>query len=158
MRLDGLLVREAQLEDYNDLIALEQKVIDAERPFNVSLKDHSAHYYDIEELISGQSNRLLLGEILGVVIATGYLQIRESKPSLTHNSHGYLGFMYVAEDYRGLGLNKIILKNLVHWGQSQGVADFYLDVYAENSSAVRAYQKFGFEGSLLEMKFTARSN
>jgi hypothetical protein len=116
MRLDGLLVREAQLEDYTDLIALEQKVIDAERPFNVSLKDHSAHYYDIEELISGQSNRLLLG------------------------------------------LNKIILKNLVHWGQSQGVADFYLDVYAENSSAVRAYQKFGFEGSLLEMKFTARSN
>ena len=32
MNLDGFIVREARDDDYCSLIALEQKVIDAERP------------------------------------------------------------------------------------------------------------------------------
>lgn len=152
MNLDGLVVREARSEDHDSLMALEQKVIDAERPFNASLKEEDAYYYDIEKLMADQFSRLVVGEISGVVIATGYVQVRHSKPALEHDSHGYLGFMYVAEEYRGLGLNKVILRDLVRWGQSQGVTNFYLDVYAENGSAVRAYEKFGFQGSLLEMK------
>lgn len=157
MTLDGLVVREARSEDYDSLMALEQEVIDAERPFNASLKEEDAYYYDIEKLISDQSSRLIVGEISGAIIATGYLQVRHSKPALVHDSHGYLGFMYVAEEFRGLGLNKAILQELVSWGQSQGVTNFYLDVYAENASAVRAYEKFGFKGSLLEMKLGTQS-
>lgn len=152
MNLDGLVVREARRDDYDSLAVLEQKVIDAERPYNPSLKEKNAYYYDIEKLISDQSSRLVVGEVSGDIIATGYVQVRKSKPALDHDSHGYLGFMYVAEEYRGLGLNKVILRDLVSWGQQQGVTNFYLDVYAENNSAVRAYEKFGFRGSLLEMK------
>jgi len=48
-------------------------------------------------------------------------------------------------------LNKVILQDLVSWGRRRGVTDFYLDVYAENASAVRAYEKFGFRGSLLDV-------
>lgn len=152
MNLDGLVVREARRDDYDSLAVLEQKVIDAERPYNPSLKEKNAYYYDIEKLISDQSSRLVVGEVSGDIIATGYVQVRKSKPALDHDSHGYLGFMYVAEEYRGLGFNKVILRDLVSWGQQQGVTNFYLDVYAENNSAVRAYEKFGFRGSLLEMK------
>lgn len=157
MNLDGLVVREARSDDHDSLAALEQKVIDAERPYNVSLKEKDAYYYDIEKLVSDQNSRLVVGEISGDVIATGYVQVRQSKPALDHDSHGYLGFMYVAEEYRGLGLNKVILRDLVSWGRLQGVTDFYLDVYAENSSAVRAYEKFGFRASLMEMKLDTES-
>lgn len=152
MNLDGLVVREARRDDYGSLAVLEQKVIDAERPYNPSLKEKGAYYYDIEKLISDQKSRLVVGAVSGDIIATGYVQVRKSKPALDHDSHGYLGFMYVVEEYRGLGLNKVILRDLVSWGQQQGVTNFYLDVYAENNSAVRAYEKFGFRGSLLEMK------
>lgn len=152
MNLDGLIVREAKIDDHPFLAALEQKVIDAERPYNASLKEIGAYYYDIEKLMSDSDSRLVVGEVSGEIIATGYVQVRHSKPALDHDNHGYLGFMYVAEEYRGLGLNKVILQDLVGWGQQKGVSDFYLDVYAENSSAVRAYEKFGFRGSLLEMK------
>ncbi len=157
MNLDGLIVREAGADDYHSLAALEQKVIDAERPYNASLKEKDAYYYDIEKLISDRHSRLVVGEVSGDIIATGYVQIRHSKPALDHENHGYLGFMYVAEEYRGLGLNKVILEDLVSWGQQRGVTDFYLDVYAENNSAVRAYEKFGFRGSLLEMKLNLES-
>lgn len=157
MNLEGLTVRKARIEDYSSLAALEQKVIGAERPYNSSLKEKDAYYYDIEKLISDRDSRLIVGEIFGDIIATGYVQVRQSKPALDHDIHGYLGFMYVAEEYRGLGLNKMILQDLVGWGQQQGVIDFYLDVYSENDSAVRAYEKFGFRGSLLEMKLNLGS-
>lgn len=90
------------------------------------------------------SATLVIGEVSGDIIATGYVQVRKSKPALDHDSHGYLGFMYVVEKYRRLGLNKVILRDLVSWGQQQGVTNFYLEVYAENNSAIRAYEKFGF--------------
>ena len=157
MNLDGLILREASVDDYRSLAALEQKVIDAERPYNASLKEKGAYYYDIEKLISDRDSRLVVGEVSGDIVATGYVQVRHSKPALDHDNHGYLGFMYVAEEYRGLGLNKVILNDLVSWGQQRGVTDFYLDVYEENSSAVRAYEKFGFQGSLLEMKLQLES-
>ncbi|WP_409526022.1 hypothetical protein [Nitrincola sp. MINF-07-Sa-05] len=48
MSLDGLILREARVDDYPSLAALEQKVIDAERPYNASLKEKGAYYYDIE--------------------------------------------------------------------------------------------------------------
>lgn len=152
MNLDGVVVREAGRGDYESLLALEQKVIAAERPYNASLKESGAYYYDIEKLISDQNSKLVVGEVAGVIIATGYAQVRQSKPALEHDSHGYLGFMYVADEYRGLGLNKVILQDLVSWGHQQGVTNFYLDVYAENNPAIRAYEKFGFLSSLLEMK------
>lgn len=157
MSLDGLIIREARDGDYSSLLTLEQKVIDVERPYNASLKEEGAYYYDIEKLISDHDSRLVVGDISGAIVATGYVQVRRSKPALDHDSHGYVGFMYVKEEYRGLGLNEIILQDLVAWGQRRGVADFYLDVYAENNSAVRAYEKFGFRGSLLEMKLNLES-
>ncbi len=44
------------------------------------------------------------------------------------------------------------MQDLVSWGQRRVVTEFYLDVYTENNFAVRAYEKFGFRGSQLEMK------
>ena len=60
--------------------------------------------------------------------------------------------MYVAPEYRGQGIIQAIISQLLEWSRSQGVSDFYLDVYADNESAVRAYEKFGFEASVIEMK------
>ena len=60
--------------------------------------------------------------------------------------------MFVKPEYRGQGVNKAVLERLLAWSKDNGVADCYLDVYAENTAAIRAYEKAGFAGSLLEMK------
>ena len=144
--------RQATLSDVNVLLALEQAVVDAERPFNSAIKVQGARYYDIPALITDDDSHLLVAEDNGAIVATGYLQIRQSKPSLEHNVHGYLGFMYVAPAYRGMGLNKQIIDTLMAWAESKQVFDFYLDVYAENRAAINAYEKVGFQPSMLEMK------
>lgn len=152
MAANQMQLREARAEDHQALLAFEQKVIEAERPFNSTIKQTDTYYYDLAKLIADPNSQMLVGEINGVIIATGYIQLRESKPSLQHDIHGYLGFMYVAEEYRGQGLNKLILQALVAWGKTRSVTHFYLDVYAENAAAIRAYEKFGFRSSVLEMK------
>ena len=145
-------IRQATLSDVNALLALEQAVVDAERPFNSAIKAQGARYYDIPALVTDDDSYLLVAEDNGAIVATGYVQIRQSKPSLEHNVHGYLGFMYVAPAYRGMGLNKQIIDTLMAWAESKQVFDFYLDVYADNRAAINAYEKVGFQSSMLEMK------
>ena len=148
-------VREATLQDLPPLLELEQAVIEAERPFNDSIKSENAKYYDIENLIADNDSHLIVLEDSGTIVGTGYAQIRKSKESLTHLKHSYLGFMFVAPEYRGKGLNQILIDHLISWSKAKGVQDFYLDVYAQNSAAIGAYAKAGFEPCLIEMKLSA---
>ena len=132
----------------------EQGIIATERPFNDSLKSEYICYYDIGALIDGENSSVLVAEDDGVIVGSGYARIRESKAHLTHDFHVYLGFMYVAPTHRGQGINQLVIQSLISWGKSQGMQDFYLEAYAENNSALKAYEKLGFKASLLEMKLS----
>jgi ribosomal protein S18 acetylase RimI-like enzyme len=144
--------REANLGDLSQLLAIEQKIIEAERPFNSSIKSENTTYYDIEGLVLGSDSYLTVAEDTDMIIATGYAQIRRSKASLNHDNHSYLGFMYVSPDFRGREINKDLVEQLIFWSKSKGVQAIYLEVYSENNSAIKAYEKVGFEPCLLEMK------
>lgn len=144
--------RQASLGDIPTLLELEQAVVEAERPFNSSIKEVGATYYDLEDLITSENACLIIVEDKSKIIGTGYSQIRPSKRSLNHEYHGYLGFMYVDPEYRGKGVNKKVMDLLIDWTKDKGISDFYLDVYAQNTSAIKAYEKVGFEPCLLEMK------
>ncbi len=150
--MENLTIRTANLQDYEALLTFEQAVVEAERPFNSSIKAEGAVYYDIKHLLKGDDANLAVVEINEEIIATGYAQIRASKKSLSHEKHAYLGFMFVAAEYRGLGINKLVMENLIDWSKAQGILDIYLDVYSENNAAIKAYEKIGFTPSLVEMK------
>ncbi|MCL1065592.1 GNAT family N-acetyltransferase [Shewanella olleyana] len=148
----NLKFRKATSQDIDLLKGLEQQVVQAERPFNSSIKSENAYYYDLESLLTDDQSYILVGEIEGRIIATGYVQIRSSKRSLNHDKHGYLGFMYVAPEHRGHGINQLLIDKLVQWSKQRLVNDFYLDVYDDNEAAIRAYKKLGFSKTLVEMK------
>jgi len=150
--LKNLIIRKASSKDQSALLNLEQKVVEAERPYNHTIKPENAIYYDLNNLIVDDASYLIVAEFSGEIIGTGYAQIRESKKSLNHAKHSYLGFMYVESKYRGLGINKLIMENLIDWSKERDVFDLYLDVYDGNEAAIRAYEKVGFEKSLIEMK------
>lgn len=150
--MEDVNLRRASLTDESVLLEFEQKVLDAERPYNSTIKLRDASYYDLKRLITSSKSHLLVAEVKDRVVGSGYAQIRKSEQSLTHDIHSYLGFMYVVPEYRGRGINKIILEKLIQWSKSQGVSDCYLDVYSENAAAIRAYEKVGFTKSMIEMK------
>lgn len=144
--------RRARSQDLPQLLKAEQAVVEAERPFNQAIRSGSPRYYDLPSLINNDDTCLLVGEDDGGIVATGYGQVRQSKASLNHDWHCYLGFMYVAPQWRGKGVNREVMKRLIDWAKSRGVQDFYLDVYTDNKAAINAYGKLGFRSGLMEMK------
>lgn len=147
-----LTTRTARLEDLSTLLKFEQGVVEAERPFGPTYQDKKITYYDLEYLINDNSSCLLLAEIDGKIVGSGYAKLMHSKPFERHKQHAYLGFMYITPEHRGQGINKIVLDRLIDWAVQQGIDEIRLDVFAENSPAINAYQKAGFEPYLVEMR------
>ncbi|MEJ5106853.1 GNAT family N-acetyltransferase [Chryseobacterium sp. MYb328] len=148
-----MITREATAQDLEILLTFEQGIVSAERPFNSTLIDGEIHYYDLNEFIQSSDATLIVVEDHDEIIASGYALIKNSEKDYNKfKNYAYLGFMYVKPEYRGKGINKIITDELISWAKSRDVSEVRLDVYAENESAVKAYEKAGFEPHLLTMR------
>ena len=145
-------IRKATEKDLETLYQFEQGVVETERPFDSTLRKGLIHYYDLKRLIDSPTAQLMVAETDKQIIASGYVRIDEAKDYLAHTQQAYFGFMYVLPEFRGQGVNKKIMDELKAWARSQGVAELRLEVYIENTSAIRAYEKLGFARHMLEMR------
>ena len=151
--MSEIKIRKATLLDLKQLLVFEQDLIKAERPFDPTLKPDPINYYDLKSLLISPLAEVLVAEADNKVIASGYARIDKSKPFLKHTTHAYLGFMYVIPEYRGQGINKKIMDVLKDWAVSQNITEFRLEVYYDNISAIKAYEKDGFSRYSLEMRY-----
>ena len=151
--MNEVKIRKASLFDLEQLLAFEQELIKAERPFDPTLKPDPVNYYDLKSLLTSPLAEVVVAETDNKVIASGYARIDKSKPFLKHSTHAYLGFMYVLPEYRGQGINKKIMDALKNWAAIQNITEFSLEVYYDNTSAIKAYEKIGFSKYILEMRF-----
>lgn len=154
--MDQIFVRKASLKDLDSLLRFEQGMIIAERPFDDTIKDGHIHYYDIEEMITASHIGLVVAESNQEIIGCGYARIENSKHYLKHQQHAYLGFMYVNPVHRGKGVNKKIIKVLQQWAISKNLMEMRLEVYYDNLSAIRAYEKTGFTKHMIEMRMSLK--
>ncbi|SIS84076.1 Ribosomal protein S18 acetylase RimI [Chryseobacterium ureilyticum] len=148
-----MITREATEQDLKILLEFEQGIVTAEKPFNSTLIDGEIHYYDLRHFIKSPDATLIVVEDKDEIVASGYALIRETeKDYYNFKTYAYLGFMFVKPEYRGKGINKIITDELVNWAKSRNISEIRLDVYAQNESAIKAYEKAGFEPLLLTMR------
>ena len=148
-----MLIRPAVLADLDVLLEFEQAMIEAERPFDSGIRTGvDVRYYDLEDLIASADVEIVVAEIDGEVIGSGYARIERSKEYLKHRQHSYLGFMYVVPEHRGKAVNKKIVDVLEAWSASKGVSELLLEVYVENAAAIRAYEKSGYTRHVIEMR------
>jgi len=146
------IIRIATLKDLTVLLRFEQGVIEAERPFDPTIKEGEVTYYDISELITSPNSEVFVAEIENEIVASGYAKIKTDRHYLKHKKQGYLGFMYVSEDHRGKQLNKYIIDALMQWCKSRNIFEIRLDVYDDNIPALSAYQKVGFKKHMINMR------
>lgn len=151
-----ITIRKAVLADLSILDSFQQGVVEAERPFDPTLKKGALIYYDIQKLINSEESELLVAVVDNQVVGSGYARIEKAKGYLKHEHHGYLGFMFVLPDFRQKGVNKLILDGLKDWCFSKEVYELRLEVYPQNAGAIRAYEKAGFEGIMLEMRMNLK--
>ena len=151
--MNEIRIRKALPDDLDQLLLFEQDLIKAERPFDPTLKSDPINYYDLKTMLAASHIEVVVAETDSRIIGSGYARIESSKPFLKHEKHAYLGFMYVLPEYRGKGLNKRIMDALKNWVASQNINEFRLEVYYDNVSAIKAYEKIGFSKFILEMRF-----
>ncbi len=149
-----MIIREARLEEVPQLKIIEQEIIRYERPFDPNLKDDPISYYDLEDLIKRDDACVIVACFDDEIIGSGYALIKTSKPYKNPNQYAYLGFMFVSPNFRGKGINGKIIDHLIKWAKTKGLKEIQLDVYAENKSAVKAYEKRNFKPDLLKMRLS----
>ena len=150
--MSEILVRTATLSDLGTLRSFEQGVIVAERPFDPQIKNDPVHYYDIEEMIAASHIEIVVAELDGEPVGSGYARIENARHYLKHQQHAYLGFMYVKPQHRGRGINQKVIETLKQWAIYQNITELRLDVYDENIPAIKAYEKVGFKKHLIAMR------
>lgn len=145
-------VRPARETEIDTLLVFEKGIIEAERPFDESLGSGEIHYYDLLELIRSDRAQVLVAVINSEIVASGYAKIRPGEPYQKFTEYAYLGFMYVKPAFRGKGINQKILEKLIEWVKNMNISEVRLEVYQENISAKKAYEKAGFKPNLLTMR------
>jgi GNAT superfamily N-acetyltransferase len=147
-----ITVRRATYADLDTILRFQQGVVDAERPYDSTLKDGALRYYDFEQLLNSERVHFVIAEVDGTAIGCGFARIDAAKPYVKHDRVGYLGLMFVESAYRGRGVNSAVIAELQRWCRAAGVRELRLEVYPGNASAVKAYEKAGFMPQMLEMR------
>ena len=146
-------LREAKMEDLDTLLQFEQGIVQYERPFAPNIKEDPVSYYDISQLIQREDAQVIVVvSASGELIGSGYIKIKSNIPYKKPDLIAYLGFMYVVPEHRGRGINSVVIERLIQWAKKRDIHEVQLDVYAENVSALKAYEKVGFKPDLLSMR------
>lgn len=145
-------IREAVSADINILCEIEAAIIRMERAFDETLADTDFHYYDFQQLIDSPSSKVLVAEIDGELVGSGFAEIKKAEHYLKHREFAYIGLMYTHPDHRGKGINRSIVHLLKQWCMTKAITELRLVVYHNNTAAIAAYQKMGFGSHVLEMR------
>jgi len=146
------IVRKATQKDLPVLMEFMNGLVEAERPMYPTIKDVPVVYYDLSEIMTNEESDLFVVEINNELVASGYAKIKDDRHYLKHKKQGYLGFMFVPEKHRGNGYNKLIMDALLKWCKDRNITEIRLDVYEDNPSAIRAYEKVGLKKHLITMR------
>ncbi len=98
--MSDTFIRSATFDDLPTLLAFEQGIIEAERPYDHTLRPDPISYYDIEAMISDPNAEVAVAEIDGALAGSGYAIRKESRHYVTPAYHAYIGFLYVAPEHR----------------------------------------------------------
>ncbi len=145
-------IRAAFETEIETLLNFEKGIVEAERPYDNTLKEGEIHYYDLIELIKSTDAEVLVAVVNDEIVGSGYAKILKAQPYQKYNEYAYLGFMYVKPAFRHQGVNQKVVKQLIKWAKNRNLTEVRLEVYDENTIAKNAYLKAGFKPNLVEMR------
>src|ERR1700744_750382 len=150
--MPDIITRTAQLSDLETLLSFERGIIGHERQFDDTLREGEIHYYDLEAMIMADHVEVIVAVEGDKIVGSGYARIEEARDYQKYTQFAYLGCMYVPPDYRGKGVNNLVLEALKAWCRLKGITELRLEVYTYNEPAIKAYQKAGFKPILTWMR------
>lgn len=135
----SLIIRDAEPKDAEEIIIMVKQVMketgffpNTAEEFNITV-DHEIEYMKSTALF-------LLAEIDGKIVGSATLD-RSDLKKLEHNvTFG----ITILKEYCGLGIGSILMENIIEWTKFEGIEKIELEVFENNISAIKLYNKFGF--------------
>lgn len=78
-------------------------------------------------------------------VLVGLIAVYCNHPNGT--SSGYITNVSIDKDFTGRGIATTLMNNCLEYAQKAGIKNIALEVLSSNDSAIRLYEKFGFEKS-----------
>jgi GNAT superfamily N-acetyltransferase len=150
--MSEISIRDAEPKDLPVLLQFEQGIVKAERPFDPTLAEDPISYYDIKNLITNDNSKVIVAIIGEKIVGSGFAIILKASTYLAHEKYVNLHFMYTDPEYRGKGVNSLIIEELKKWAHSKDLFEIRLTVYQDNFPAIKAYEKVGFKKHIIEMR------
>ena len=139
------IVRSAIEKDAKNLsdvrLQIDGETENLDREFGESYIDESGFKELIKVDTESINNVFLVAEVNGQII--GFARCEGNK--LKRISHKVEFGICVLEEYWGQGIGKNLLKESVHWADSNGIKKITLNVLETNVKAIKLYQNNGFE-------------
>lgn len=127
------MLRRATLNDAKEIARLEREIFESGWTLE-----------NVEDMLKGDSYAVvedLNGEIIGY--ASYYIHIDE----------GDINNIAVAEKYRKQGVGKALVTALLQDAKARGINKLFLEVRANNLSAIRLYESFNFKQISVRKKY-----
>lgn len=144
-------IRTACHSDLSTILEFQRSLVAYERPMDPTIKPGTSGYYDVAALLDDERAQFLIAELHGQSVGCCLGQLREDRAWSIHERVGYIGMVYVDDSARGQGVFALMLHELEEWFRKQGIRRTKLEVYAENSAAIKAYTRAGMKAITVEM-------
>ncbi|MEI3597869.1 MULTISPECIES: GNAT family N-acetyltransferase [unclassified Oceanobacillus] len=138
-------VRTGKLEDAQALLNIQKEVvaeneylITVSKEFGNTLKDQIQW---MKRILENERETILVAEIEGKIIGWLVIQSPKRKRLLHTGSFG----MMIQKDYRGLGIGKALINELLRWAERNPLIEkVSLGVFSTNIRAISLYKSMGF--------------
>ena len=146
-------LRQARESDIPLLKLFQKKLVDSERPFDPTIpREGEIEYYSLKELLESKEVNFLVVEAEKKIVGCGFGEIRKNVEWARSKRIGYIGLMFVEEEFRGNKIGKMLVDRLCEWFKEKKVGDIRLKVLKKNIKAISLYQRAGFEEFIVEMR------
>ncbi|WP_042348535.1 GNAT family N-acetyltransferase [Bacillus massiliigorillae] len=142
---DKCNIRIGKIEDGEEILHIQSTVI-AEDEYLITVSEEFNNTLDqqrewIQKLLENEKENLIVAEIDGEVVGWIVFQSKNKK-RLSHT--GSFGMM-ISKNFRGLGIGKMLLNELIGWAENNSLIEkISLGVFSTNHSAISLYKSMGF--------------
>ncbi|WP_061994776.1 GNAT family N-acetyltransferase [Clostridium sp. ATCC 25772] len=134
-----LIIREAKIEDANEIIKLVKRVM---REVQFFTKESEEFNLTIEQEIEyiKKTSLFLIAEMEGKIVGCTTLQ----KGNSIRTRHVSTFGITILKEYSGLKIGSALIKRVIEWAKVNEIEKIELEVFSKNVVAIGLYKKFGF--------------
>lgn len=149
--MEGLLIKQCGLEDIEKIKYIGEKTFyetfsdqNTEEDMHNYLKENFS-YEQIESEVKNDSSRFYIAESNTEVAAYMKINFDKAQTEVGHENTLEVQRIYALKEYQGKHIGKSLIEKAIELGKENNINYIWLGVWEHNLSAIKFYEKQGFE-------------